>query len=144
MGRTKTRGKTKTLTLGEFFAETQIGRSSGLLGARLARASELGLNLHDEATWLLEMLVEHLKLQYPPEGLRALLHSLPVCPSVLALRRLTRLIGTSPFRPSPPSNPPKLPPLLHATGQATSRAMASQGPFGNGAGVAGAAGGAAA
>ena len=42
MGRTKTRGKTKTLTLGEFFAETQIGRSSGLLGARLARASDGG------------------------------------------------------------------------------------------------------
>lgn len=40
MGRTKTRGKTKTLTLGEFFAETQVHRSSGLLGARLARAND--------------------------------------------------------------------------------------------------------
>ena len=38
MSRKKTRGK--TLTLGEFFAETSVARPSGLLGARLARLHE--------------------------------------------------------------------------------------------------------
>jgi tRNA A-37 threonylcarbamoyl transferase component Bud32 len=37
MGRSKQRANARTLTLGEFFKETQVNRTSGLLGARLAR-----------------------------------------------------------------------------------------------------------
>ena len=47
MGRTKQRGK--TLTLGEFFAETSTQRTSGLLGARLARAVDDATDDEDDA-----------------------------------------------------------------------------------------------
>ena len=41
MGRSKQRANARTLTLGEFFKETQVNRTSGLLGARLARRLSL-------------------------------------------------------------------------------------------------------